>query len=73
MVFKDIPTIRVGSLMLNFAGTRRRHSDSYAHGSDHDQNVSGSRSRGRPEGGRPRDGSRLWRRNRDDCFAMQWV
>ena len=25
MVFKDIPTISVGSLMLNFAGTRRRH------------------------------------------------
>ena len=29
MVFKDIPTIRVGSLMLNFAGTNAGHGPNY--------------------------------------------
>jgi len=29
MVFKDIPTIRVGSLMLNFAGTNAGHAPNY--------------------------------------------
>jgi len=29
MVFKDIPTIRIGSLMLNFAGTNAGHAPNY--------------------------------------------
>src|SRR6185503_11935696 len=29
MVFKDIPTIRIGSLMLNFAGTNGGHAPNF--------------------------------------------
>ncbi len=29
MVFKDIPTIRIGSLMLNFAGTNGGHGPNF--------------------------------------------